>query len=186
MPRYRGTIYKYSTFFSGAKWSNVYTIDEASALEALDVLNAIAAREKAISYNNIIVNFGRVVNVADKNDSRSFGAYGNGDLSPTGLGGPLPLFNTVRVTFHDTFGKPEQKYLRVGANEANLTLGEWDGEFITFIRDNYVDGMLAQTQYVGPGGEHPVSATVSVPVQNRQLGWHRRTRPGFHRGWVPD
>lgn len=170
---------------SGEVFTNVYTVEETSALEALDVLNTIQLLERNIWYNTIQIFKAEAVNVDDSSDRRSGGGVGNGELDPTGLGGPLPLFCTVRVTFTDNVKKPEQKYLRLGAQEANLTLGLWDGEFIDFIKENYSIPLLAQSQYVGPSGEAHTDVITSNIVQNRQIGWHRRFRPGFKRGWVP-
>lgn len=185
MPLYRGTIAKQYSGTAGAyAWNNVYTIAETSALEALNVLNAIQLKEQAVSYDPVSFTRGHVVNKADKHDNRSIAYSGSGNLSPTGLGGPLPLFCTVRVAFLNNAGKPEQKYLRLLANEANLTLGRWDGDFIDFIITNYAEPLVAQVQYVGPTGEAHVGSVVEEDVQNRQLGWHRRSRPGFRRGWV--
>lgn len=185
MPLYRGTLTKIN-LRTGNKFSNVYTVSDISALEALDVLNAIQIRERDISYDTIKFLRGHVVNLADKTDAR-FIDYGSlGALDPTGLGGPLPDFLTVRCVFSDSVKKPEQKYLRLAANEANLTLGLWDEEFVAFVQENYVDHLLALGGYVGPSGEPHTTGTVLSQVQDRQLGWHRRTRPGFHRGWVPD
>jgi hypothetical protein len=37
----------------------------------------------------------------------------------------------------------------------------------------------------GPNGEPLITAEVQTAIQMRQIGWHRRVRPGFKRGWVP-
>lgn len=184
MPFYRGTIHQHSTLWN-RNFSNVYLIEESSALEALDVLNAIVTHQAAVTYDTIEFPLNHVINIADKDDARSGFDNGTGALSVTGLGGPLPLFCTCRVVFRSLAGKPEQKYLRLGANEANLTLGQWDGEFVDYVSENYATPLLSQSQYVGPGGEAHVSFVVETAVQNRQLGWHRKTKPGFKRGWVP-
>lgn len=185
MSYYRGTIYKRHTA-SGRVWTNSYTIFESSALEALDVLNAIEGYEKAIHYDSIVLFRTHVINKDDKTDARSAAFSDTGELNDEFDSGELPLFNTVRVTLFDTYLKPEQKYLRLGATETDLTLGQWSTAFQTIINTNYVVPLLAQPGVVGPSGEGFNSALVHQEVQNRQLGWHRRTRPGFHRGWVPN
>lgn len=187
MPLYRGTINKKAIFpFAGEEWSNVYTISTGNVTEAMGVLNAIQLNEQAVSYFHAQFTTGKVVNIADPTD-RATTTYGSlGDLDPTELGGPLPLFCTVLVTFTDNVKKPEQKYLRLFANKANLADGAWSPEFVAFVQSNYADQLLLQLPFVGPSGEDHTSALVHTAVQNRQLGWHRRTRPGFHRGWVPN
>jgi hypothetical protein len=184
MPLYRGTSYK-RWGADKLTWQNVYLINEANALEALDVLNAIVGHEQAVHYNSVEFIRARVVNVANSADGRSVGSAGMGDLDPAALGGYLPLFNTVRVTFSDNVKRPESKYLRLPGNEDNLENGQWSTELTDYIGTNYVTPLLALTAFVGPSLEHPSSGSVQQAVQSRQLGWHRRTRPGFRRGWVP-
>lgn len=185
MPLYRATSFK--RLVAGSQsWSNVYTVNGLDAFGALEALDLIRAAEQAVHYDTIQLYRGHVINLADKTDNRTTSTALTGALDPTGLGGPLPLFCTMRCVFTDQASKPEQKYLRLGAQEDNLTLGLWDGEFRTFVQDNYVTPLLDITQFVGPHGEHPIDGTAMFEVQNRQLGWHRRSRPGFHRGWVPD
>jgi hypothetical protein len=185
MALWRATVYKRSTIF-GERWSNVYTVSAIDAFNALEAGTNLMAAERSISYSTVLFEKVHVVDLGDTERTRTNMANDlPGLLSPTGLGGPLPLFCTTRVVFTNLEGKPEQKYLRLGANEANLTLGLWDGEFVSFVQDNYADPLVANTQFVGPGGEAHLDATVVAAVQNRQLGWHRRGRPGFKRGWVP-
>jgi hypothetical protein len=183
VPVYRGIVRKLHEA-SGKRFSNTYLISQPNALEALDVLNVIQAAEKAVTYNSIRFFENRVTNRADKLDGRSFDPNELGSRDDEFASGELPLFCTVRVVFSDAAGKPEQKYLRLGATETDLTLGLWDAAFTGTILASYANVLLAQTSYIGPGGEHPVAARVLRAVQNRQLGWHRRSRPGQKRGWV--
>lgn len=183
MARYRGSIYKrYGA--DRLSWVNTYTIDEVNSLEAIGVLQSIMAAEKAIHSDEVTIYRCHVVNYVDSSDVRSSSWNEVGERVSAGLGGPLPLFNTLRVVFSDGVKKPEQKYLRLPGYEANLTLGKWDGELLMFVGINYIDPLLALGAFVGPNGEHPTSGSPMAAVQNRQLGWHRRTRVGFHRGWV--
>jgi hypothetical protein len=182
---WRATITKSSTIFK-VSWSNVYAINAFDAFNALEICTNIMEVERAVSYNTVSFDKVHVMDEGDHARTRTSPLTGHpGLLDPTGLGGPLPLFCTVRAIFVNLEGKPEQKYLRLGANESNLTLGQWDGEFADFVKDNYVDPLVAMTEYVGPTNEAHVGGSVSPLVQNRQLGWHRRSRPGFKRGWVP-
>jgi hypothetical protein len=184
MPLYRATIGKLETA-SGERWSNVYTLLDFDASSALVVASAIADMERAISYNTIRVNNVKVVNVAVPSD-RLAAAYDQaGDLPTTGLGGPLPLFCTVRVDFRDLIKRPERKYLRTGAQRNNIADGRWSPEYYDYVEANYSEPLFGTLAYVGPNGERPTSYETFHPIQNRQLGWHRRSRPGMKRGWVP-
>lgn len=186
MPLYRGTIEKLHPS-SGERWSNVYDLLTGSATDALTTLDAIRSMEMLVSYVTVQATRINVVNVADRNDRKSTVLSGaTGALPVTGLGGDLPLFLTVLCTFSDNVRRPERKFLRTGAQRNNLENGLWSGEYTDYVDDNYTQPLFGSLEYVGPSGERPTSGATSNIVQERQLGWHRRTRPGFHRGWVPD
>lgn len=188
MAFYRTTIYKRfnGAPYDGETWSNVYWIDDADAEGAVIKGVAIAALEMAVSYNAISVTKVTAISKDDSADKAVRFPGTAGALDPTGLGGYLPLFNTVRVVLSDPIDRPEQKYLRLGAQTANIGSGNWDTEFVDFVQENYADELLLVGNIIGPNGGTVDGADVLPTVQNRQLGWHRRTRPGFHRGWVPD
>jgi hypothetical protein len=89
------------------------------------------------------------------------------------------------VTLTDNLKRPERKYLRGWFQTANVENGHWSGELTDYVNTNYTIPLLAESAYVGPSGEHPTGGSASQVIQNRQLGWHRRSRVGFKRGWVP-
>jgi hypothetical protein len=188
MPIYRGTVTKRwsGVPFDGLTWSNVYHFNTGVADDALSDAVACGVAEMAVSYAPVDVIRVHVVNVADKNDSKTIAPGSSGALDPTGLGGPLPQFNTIRVVFADTAGRPEQKYLRLAANVENIENGRWSGDFVTAVQTGYAVVVAAIASLCGPSGQDITSADTLPQVQMRQLGWHRRTREGFHRGWVPD
>lgn len=172
--------------FAGEKWTNVYNVNEVSADDAADTGVAIGVLEMSVSYTPIIIT-GIVAfdpgNTADKS-VRNPGSIAA--LSPTGLGGPVPLFNTTRVVLADALKSKEQKYLRLGANVDNVENGQWSGDFVDFVQSTYADDLAGLPSLCGPGGEAISAATVLAAIQMRQLGWSRRSRPGFHRGYVPN
>lgn len=186
MALYRGVIRKYFLPSPEETWENVYMINEVNALEALDVLNAIMAFEAAVHTDTVGFIGNRATNIVNKNDSRSVvGALTYGDRSVATLGQVLPLWNCMRVVISSEGGRPEQKYLRLPLYEANSEGFNISGELVTYVQDNYVVPLLAMAQYVGPSGEAHSEGQAIQRMQMRQLGWHRRTRPGFRRGWVP-
>lgn len=185
MPLYRGTITK-ELIGTKEQWVNTYTISEVNSLEAIGVLQSILDAEASIHSDQVMFIRAHVSNLADASDVRSNAYQTPGEIVSAGLGGMLPLFNTMRVVFSDGVKKPEQKYLRLPGYEANLENGAWSGELLIFVSINYVGPLLALVGFVGPSGEHPDFGAPQKAVQNRQLGWHRQSRPGFKRGWVPD
>lgn len=185
MALYRVSTLKHNNQFN-QKWENVYTVQttgDASDCEALGDL--FVACERAVSYDTIDFDGFLVYPAAGGPVGfRKLGYVGSGDLASAGLGGILPLFNTVRVTFGNPLGRPEIKYLRTGANANNIGSGDWDGAYVTAVMDDYATPLLSELEYVGPSGELHNTVAVQAAVQMRQLDWHRRVRTGFHRGWV--
>lgn len=187
MPLYRVTTYKEfnGAPFQGEKWSNVYYVQAGDASGAVAVGVIVLNAEMAVSYQPIIGRTVTAVNVANKDDKDKSNPNAEAELDPTGLGGYLPLFNTTRVVFLDEVKRPESKYLRTGATPDNIGAGEWSTEYVDFVNTNYADVLDALTSLRGPNNEELGDGFTIASIQNRQLGWHRRTRPGFKRGWVP-
>jgi hypothetical protein len=187
MPLYRATTFKewVGVPYNEQQWRNVYLLESPVKEDALSDCIAIGQSEMATSYTPVHFTRAHVVNIADKNDAATSARTEVGALITTGLGGPVPLFNTIRVVIADAAGRPEQKYYRLGANVANIENGVWSGEFVASVQTSIADWLLTLASYVSPHLEPMVSATALQPIQIRQLGWHRRTRPGFKRGWVP-
>lgn len=187
MGLYRVTTYKRWSGppFDGETWSNVYHFDVLDVDTALSRGVAAGVIEMDVSYAPVDVIRVHAINEALKTDAKTINPGSSGALDPTGLGGPLPLFNTIRVVLADTLGRPEQKYLRLAANVENIENGVWSGEFVTMVNDSYCTPIVALDGLCGPTANPVLSAEALAAVQNRQLGWHRRVRPGFKRGWVP-
>jgi len=188
MALYKLKTYKHMNDFDGERWENVYVINVAGpASDVQPFGEAIVARERAVSYDTVSFDgFAVFPNAGGPAGYKQIGYVGQGDLASAGLGGPLPLFNTVKVAFSNAVGRPELKYLRIGANADNLSAGHWSSELTDLIFDEYVTPLLAIAPYVGPSGEAHTAGSVQTAVQMRQLSWHRASRPGYHRGWVPD
>lgn len=187
MGLYRTTVYKRWSGppYDGEAWSNVYHFDVIDAATALSRGVAAGVIEMDNSYAPVDVVRVHVINLADKTDVATAQPGSSGALDPTGLGGPLPLFNTIRIILADSLGRPEQKYLRLAANVQNIEGGVWSGEFVTSVNDNYCTPIVGLAGICGPTANPITGASALAAVQMRQLGWHRRTRVGFKRGWVP-
>lgn len=183
MPIYRGTIFT-EVENHGQQWRNVYNLNAPNSLEAIDILNAIEGYQLTVTNVHCYVVRLHVVNITNKNDVRSESVSDQGHIADISGADALPLFCTVEVTFTDALKRPERKWIRGWFQTANVENGHWSGELTDFVNTNYAQPVLAEAGYVGPGGEHPSGVGVSQSIANRQLGWHRRHRPGFKRGWV--
>jgi hypothetical protein len=186
MPLYRATITK--GFVGGNEvWNNIYTLNCGDAAAARDVASTIYGIEQAVHYDTVAFQRLHVVNKADKHDQRTMLLGGTGSLHHDTVGDPLPLFCTMRVIFTDLASRPESKWLRRPGWTDQLTAGgNWDTDITGEIISLYMIPLIDVVEYVGPSGEVITSGSVDSQIRNRQIGWHRRNRPGFHRGWVPD
>lgn len=187
MALYRVTIPKLFTgsTFQGHVWRNVYVIDAADYDTALAVGDVIAENE--MTFHTEDVHVSEIVAHAYTEPARRVGKL----LAVDRTGAMpfddeyLPLWNTVRVDFIDSAtGRPERKYYRPPLQKKDINGLVIDTGFHANV-GVAANNILSLTNYVGPSGEGHNSVTVLPLVQMRQTGWHRRTRPGFVRGYVP-
>lgn len=183
MALFRITIHKRLDALNGEQWVNVYHIDALGPASALDAGQAVAGIEAAILPQACTIFRISAKAMPDGATAlRAVSIQGDLDLDPVNL---VPMFNTVRVILTDDVGRSESKYLRAVIFEANVSGFQISGELRDFINDNYAQPLIGVLGLRGPNGETIESASVQQLIQMRQLGWHRRTRPGFKRGWVP-
>lgn len=179
------TIYKQMILQPEVQWSNVYSLNSANTVAALDNAEEIAGFEAAVmSETARVFRLHCVENVPG-----SDGAIRNVDIEgtqpvaePTEL---LPMWNTVKVSFENVIGRPEIKYLKLPLYKDMIDGLEIAGSVYTQVVLGYAAPLAAYEFYVGPGLEVHTGYQVSRNIQMRQTDWHRRQRPGYKRGWVP-
>jgi hypothetical protein len=172
--------------YLGQRWRNVYTIEAATYGAALAAADVLAGHEMVFHTDKVLAYevTAHLVTEPPRRVGAQLGIDRLGEYAP--VGDPWPLWNTVRVTWADVgVGRPESKYYRVGLHDgmvdaAMQLLGTYKGIVL-----GEVAVMATLTNFVGPSGEAHASYNVQDAVQMRQLGWHRRRRPGFVRGYVP-
>jgi len=103
----------------------------------------------------------------------------------TVTGDPLPGWNVARFQASvNTGARAHTWFLRCGLTEADVA-----GQLLTAtmlgVIDNFLTALEALGTFVDKDGEAFTVFSRDDRVHMRQLGWHRRTRPGFKRGWVP-
>lgn len=171
--------------YVGHQWRNVYTVEADSYASALATTDVLATYEQGFHTDKTrcFKVTAHLVTEPPRRAGAQMGVDRPGAYSP--VGDAWPLWNVVRVSFSDVgLGRPEMKYYRVGLHDGmvqdDLTLL---GTYETSIFGG-LDGMIALTNYVGPSGEQHADYSLTHLVASRQVGWHRRRRPGFVRGYV--
>jgi hypothetical protein len=188
MPLFKAAIHK--TTMGGpplADWRNVYWVEDTGPDEALIVAESIANAEAA--FHSTSCKFTRAVITSP---THTFNQRVHEFTSLVGEravteGDIVPLWNVANVLFEPSdFGRPERKYYRV-----QITRAEFSGYSLTTTLHDLIqstmDSLVSSTpQLSNPKGTSILSATVESLVGMRQESWHRRSRPGFHRGYVPN
>jgi len=101
-------------------------------------------------------------------------------------GAALPGWNVARFQASVTDGsRVHTWFLKMGLTEDDV-----EGQILESATQDAISNFLTALQAIGgfvdkDGGEFTVFSQDTL-VHMRQMGWHRRTRPGFHRGWVPN
>jgi hypothetical protein len=168
---------------------NVYTVEAADLAGAIAVGADILPLEQAIFKDLIHFLYMHA-------KSPTLGTFGRsafidefGTVAVPGDGELLPMWNVVRCNFPLVdAGRPEIKYLRLPLLETETVNGNLTLPTVAAINDNYAGPLAALPGFVSPtGAAHDAGQfSTSVQVGMRQQSWHRRTRPGFHRGYVPN
>jgi hypothetical protein len=183
MALFKGTIYKRLNDLNFEQWVNVYHVEALGPASALDAIESIANLEATVlTESSTIYRLSVQQGVGQPTSLRSVSIQG--ELTGEGVN-LVPFFNTVRVILGDEFERTESKYLRGLIQEANVQGWNISGELRDWVQANYATPLLGILGLRGPNGEEILTATVQQAIQMRQVGWKRRARPGFKRGWVP-
>lgn len=167
-------------------WVNTYHVSAANEDDAIAIMEDVVAMERAIHWSDVF--FTRLSVRQDSplaGSGRQVALTGTGDRDATGEDF-LPSFCTARIILTDGVNRPDQRYFRLRINENENDNGSLSSTLITFLEVNFIATFIALSGVVSSSHVPYTGGTVFPGVQNRQRGWHRRTRAGFHRGWVPD
>jgi hypothetical protein len=108
------------------------------------------------------------------------------DGARAATGARLPSWNTVKFQAQSSLGgRPSTFHLRCGLTEDDVTGQNLTSAMVTAVQ-SFATALGLQSAMCKPDGARFEIYTFDSLVRNRQQGWHRRTRPGFHRGWVPN
>jgi hypothetical protein len=187
MPLFEVSISKRLTVGSDNKrWSNNYHVEAADLGEALDFAVDISVIEQKIHKDYVLFSYANAREaIPDPPPGGQRALTGFGDI----VGDPairLPNFNAVRCILSDENGRPSQKYLRLPLEEGEVTDGVLSAALINSVQLEYLTDLLLLAFIRSNSGDIWTAASVAPNVQMRQQDWNRRTRVGFHRGWVPN
>lgn len=187
MALYRVTLYHQLPDFPSEKpWTNTYHVDLGSKALAADAGEDIAAWEALVmpQYAEIFkIVAQQPSSISSSPVIRHVSIPGLLDIDPVLR---LPLFNAVRVTLTDDVDKPTVMYFRFPLHEDQVESGALTGTFLGNVQTNFVGNLLGVAGLRSNSGASFTTGTVAPAVQMRQRDWKRRSRDGFHRGWVPD
>lgn len=187
MPLYKVAIEKgFALLGESHRWSNVYRVEAADVAEALDFGVTISNIEQGVHKDYVGFLYARArLDVPTTDDTGSRALTGNGSVTGDGAL-RLPNFNAVRCIFSDDVQRPDQKYLRLPLEEGDVVNGTLETTLSNLVSLDYVSEIVALGFIRSSDNTTYVSGSVVQRIQMRQENWHRRSRPGFHRAYVPD
>jgi len=165
------------------QWSNNYNVLADNILDAADYAETITEIEQAVHWHNVLFIEQRIAPAVGGGGYRK-NIIVQGNRADPDPDVQLPLFNTVLVKLYPSIGRPSLKYLRLPLVEVEVEGFEITDAHVTFLTDNYVTPLIAIGALCNQQGSLITTYDIQRPVQMRQKGWHRRSRPGQHRGWV--
>jgi hypothetical protein len=167
-------------------WSNVYHISQTSMAEASLAAPTLVDLEKTLYPDNVRIIRYSVADPLVPQSGFSVGVNESGNRSIGSVASQLPRWNVLRAKLNVPTGRPSQMSLRIIPDESEVD----DGKITTAVYDGLVTGWATPLFNLGyvcdEDGQVITGVLLLTTLYNRQTGWHRRTRPGQHRGWVPD
>lgn len=103
----------------------------------------------------------------------------------TTTGDVIPPWNVALLQARSSAGaRPSSFHLRMGLTENDIV-----GQNLASATNSAIAALFAAFALINnmcdPTGGLFTAWSCDGQVHMRQMGWHRRTRPGFKRGWVP-
>lgn len=176
---------KESNPYALKRWNNVYHVNATSRADAGLLAPGIIDLEKAIYPSDVAIVRWSVRNPLVRGDTESRTVFVAGTRRAADPNTQLPLFNTVLARLRVETGRPSLKYFRLPLHEDEVTAGRITTDTYDGI-SGFLTALVALAEITDEDGQVVNGSEVALDVQMRQLGWHRRKRVGFHRGWVAD
>lgn len=187
MPTYRVTVTKHLDDgpFALRNFSNVYHISATDMVQVALRAPELVTIEKALYPDNVHIIRYSVSNPAAPRTGFSKSVFESGNRSVGAVATQLPPFNTVVAHLLNAQGRPSIMHLRPIIDESEIDSGAITTALYDAIGTGWTAPLLALNYLTDESGNPVTDIAVDTLVRSRQMGWHRRTRPGFKRGWVP-
>jgi hypothetical protein len=187
MPVYQLELVKaLDTVTNPRTWRNVYHLNTPTLNDANSVADTVLSAE-ATMHASTVKYVSKIVSDPAKIERRMQTHYTAVSGDRTASGAIIPDWNVLDVIF-EPVSNPRvlRKYFRIQLGEGDIVGSEIDSTLISTFQAT-MDAMVSSViALCAPNGDTVVAADVRPGVGMRQLQWHRRGRPGFHRGYVPN
>lgn len=163
-------------------WTNRYIVRGTNIASAVVTSELVVAQERTV--HSTLVTFVNA-RVSDASTTEQYTIIPIGELGERNQTALLPLFNTLRLDFGASTGRPSRKYFRgvLGESDINGDAVLGFAEFTAFANGllNLFAEVEGEDGIVDPQGTLLVSSDIYPFVQMRQLrrGKRRRATPIF-------
>jgi len=166
-------------------WRNIYHLNTPTLGDANGVADLVLDAEKTMHADTVFY-VSKIVSDPTKVERRMTTNYSGVTGDRTAVGAIIPDWNVADVIFGTASNpRPLRKYFRVQLGEGDIIGSEIEAALVTTWQGVWDAAVSTIIAMCAPNGDSVVNADVRPGVGMRQLDWHRRSRPGFKRGYVP-
>lgn len=186
MPVYKAKAYmRDSALIGDQDYSfNFHVTTESNSDQAWELANEVAeVYQGLLNPPNVTIYRVSILNknVVNGVQNRNVSLVG----ARTVTGDPLPAWNVARIQSSVLEGsRVHTWFLRMGLTEDDVT-GQTLSSDVQDAISGFFTGLNTVGAFCDKDGGLFVDWLQDEFVHMRQMGWHRRVRPGFKRGWVP-
>lgn len=167
-------------------WSNQYFVTAADDIAAADIGDDILFVETSVHRESVDFYQMNVRQAGTGHLGIQRGISLSGTAPVPGGSSMLPLWNVAMFSMSSGVDRNDRKFLRLP-----LYADDCNGQILNDATKAdfdllYSANLLLVGGLVNTWGRPFVNCSCSGLVHDRDVTWQRQTRPGFHRGWVPD
>jgi len=182
-------VHKRATYYQapGEEWSNVYHCNATDLANARTTASAIVTAEQGLYGDGVTIykyHLKEYLNPAAQAITEYISFVGT--LAP--IGDVLPNWNVARMDWNaPPATRSVRKYMRSTIDE-DAVVGQLFASGYYDVLTAFATAIAEEGSICNPDGVliDPGDFRVDNRVAMRQTGWSRRSRPGFHRAYVPN